>query len=119
MEDFCSLNDFESLVEKPTCSKIHENPTSIDLILTNSYFQHSNVFQTGISKSYLLIVIQLTLDFNKKVIKIVAYQDYKKIDNDKFRVLAISPLANLVYVTVKKQYLKYLIKYIQKYFQRD
>ena len=35
MEDFCSLNDLESLIKKPTCYKNHENPTCIDLILIN------------------------------------------------------------------------------------
>ena len=44
-ENFCSLNFLESLIKKPTCYKNHENPTCIDLILTNrpGYFQHSNV----------------------------------------------------------------------------
>ena len=35
MEDFCSLNNLESLIKKPTCYKNHENPTCIDIILTN------------------------------------------------------------------------------------
>ena len=35
MEDFCSSNSLESLIRKPTCYKNHENPTCIDLILTN------------------------------------------------------------------------------------
>ena len=47
MEDFCSLNNLESLISKPTCYKNHENLTCIDLIFTNrpGYFQHSNVFE--------------------------------------------------------------------------
>ena len=58
MEDFCSLNNLESLISKPTCYKNHENPTCIDLILTNrpGYFQRSNVFEAGISDFHLLIV---------------------------------------------------------------
>ena len=35
MEDFHSLDNLESLIEKPTCYKNRENPTCIDLILTN------------------------------------------------------------------------------------
>ena len=35
MEDFCSLSSLESLISKPTCYKNHENPTCVDLILTN------------------------------------------------------------------------------------
>ena len=58
MEDFCSPDNLESLIKKLTYYKIHENPTCVDLILTNrpGCFQHSNVFQTGISDFNLLIV---------------------------------------------------------------
>ena len=77
MEDFYSLNNLESLISKPTCYKNHENPTCIDLILTNrpGYFQHSNVFETGISDFYLLIVTQLKMGFQKKLPKIITYRD--------------------------------------------
>ena len=57
MEDFYSLNNLESLIKKPTCCNHNENPTCIDLILTNKpgYFQHSNLFKIGISDFHLLI----------------------------------------------------------------
>ena len=49
MEDFWSLNNLESLINKLTCYKNYENSTCIDLILTNKpdYLQNSNVFETG------------------------------------------------------------------------
>ena len=57
MEDFCSLNNLKSLIKKLTCYKNHENPSCIDLILTNrsGYFQHSNAFEIGIYDIHLLI----------------------------------------------------------------
>ena len=72
MEDFCSLNDLESLISKPTCYKKHENLTGIDLILTNrpGYFQHSDVFETGISDFHLLISTQLKMGFQNKLPKL-------------------------------------------------
>ena len=87
VEDFCSLNNLESLISKPTCYKNHENPTCIDLILTNrpGFFQHSNVFETGISDFHLLIVTQLKMGLQKKLPKIITYRDYKKFGNAKFR----------------------------------
>ena len=87
MEGFCSLNNLESLISKPTCYKYHENSTCIDLILTNrpGYFQQSNVFETGISDFHLLIVTQIKTGFQKKLPKIITYRDYKKFDNAKFR----------------------------------
>ena len=65
VEDFCSLNNLESFIKKPTCYKNHENPTCIGLILTNrpGYFQHSNVLETVISDFRLLIATQLKMDF--------------------------------------------------------
>ena len=61
MEHFCSLNNLESLIK--TWYKNYENPTCIDLIFTNrpDYFQHSNVFETGISDFHLLIATQLKM----------------------------------------------------------
>ena len=87
MEDFCSLNNLESLIKKPTCYKNHENRTCIDIILTNrpGYSQQSNVFETGISDFHLLIAIHLKMGFQKKLPKIIAYRDYKKNNNAKFR----------------------------------
>ena len=63
IEDFCFLNNLESLVKKPTCYKNYENPTCIDLILTYrlGYFQHSDVFETGISDLHLPIATQLKI----------------------------------------------------------
>ena len=68
------------LISKPTFYKNHENPTCFDLILTNrpGYFQHSNLFETGISE-------YLQMGFQKNLPKIITYRDYKKIDNAKFR----------------------------------
>ena len=45
----------------------------------------SNVFETGISDFHLLFVTQLKVGFQKKLPKIIAYRDYKKFDNAKFR----------------------------------
>ena len=78
MEEFCSMNNLESLIKKPICYKNHENPTCIvDLILANrpGYFQHSNFFETDIFDFYLLIATQLRMDFQKKLPKIIAYHN--------------------------------------------
>ena len=55
------------------------------------------------------------MGFQNKFPKIIAYRDYKKFVNAKFRVmmLTISPLINLTKVTSKKQYLIYLISMLQ------
>ena len=51
MKDFCKSYNLKSLVRVPTCFKDPENPSCIDLILTNSpfSFQSSCVIKTGLS----------------------------------------------------------------------
>ena len=85
--EFCSLNNLVNLIDKPTCYKNFENPTSIDLILTNrpTYFQHTCVLDTNISDFHLLTVTEFKMNFQKMKPKIVTYRDYKKFDNDCFR----------------------------------
>ena len=46
MTDFCKLNDFSRLIDKPTC-----------------YFQHSNAFETGPSDFHLLTVKEFKMGF--------------------------------------------------------
>ena len=55
MSEFMSLYNLENLVKQKTF-KNHENPSCIDLILTNSprSFQNSNVFETGLSDFHKL-----------------------------------------------------------------
>ena len=35
IKDFCEINNLKHLIKEPPCFKSAENPTSIDLILTN------------------------------------------------------------------------------------
>ena len=67
MIEFCELNDPSSLIDKPTCYKNFDKPACIDLLLKNkpSYFQHSNVFETGLSDLHLLTVTELMMGFQK------------------------------------------------------
>ena len=84
MEEFCSTNNLESLIKKPTCYKNHQNPTCIDLIFTNRPDHFHNVLETGISDFHLLTSTQIKMGFQKNLPKITAYHDYKKFDNAKF-----------------------------------
>ena len=72
-EAICSLNELSSLNDKQTCYKNFDNPTCIDLILTNrpNYFQHTNVFETGLSDFDVMVVTQFKMGFSKLAPKIV------------------------------------------------
>ena len=51
LNDFCNVNNLKSLNKKPTCFKNPENPSCIDLFLTNRQksFQNTSTIETGIS----------------------------------------------------------------------
>ena len=69
-------------------SKIPVSPyVCIDLFLTNqaNWFQHSNVFKTGLSNFSLLTITEFKVGFQKLSTKTVNYWDYKNFNNKKFR----------------------------------
>ena len=87
MINFCDLNGLRNLISVPTSRKKFDNPTSFDLILTNgpAYFQHSTIFETGLSDFHLLTITEFKTIFQKREPKIIQYRDYKNFDYNKFR----------------------------------
>ena len=79
MSEFCSLFNLKSLIKKPTCFKNPDNPSCIDLILTNKphSFQNSTVLETGLSDFHKLTVTLMRTSFRKKPPKVILYRDYK------------------------------------------
>ena len=67
MRDFCDSYGFKSLIKVATCFKHPENPSCIDLILTNDplSFQSSGVIETGLS------------DFNKMIVTVMKTTNQK------------------------------------------
>ena len=84
-----SSYSLRNLVKQKTCFKNPENPSCIDLILTNSPrpFQNSNVFETGLSDFHKLTTTVLKQYFPKLKPKVVNYRDYRKFHNEEFRAL--------------------------------
>ena len=56
LEDFCKLYNLTCLIKQPTCYKKAENPSCIDLILTNRprCFQNYSAIETGLSDFHKL-----------------------------------------------------------------
>ena len=91
-EGECSLKDFmeefhaKHLVKEETCFKNIENPSCIDLFLTNSYQSFQNT--TAVST-----VLKLT--FLKAEPKVIVYMDFSKFAKDDFKTkLNTNILAN-------------------------
>ena len=67
MREFCDTYNLENLIKEPTCFKSAQNPTTIDLILTNRYRSLLNSFaiETGISDHHKMTVTVLKTYFKK------------------------------------------------------
>ena len=65
VRDFCDTYDLKSLITKPTCYKTPENPTCIDLLLTNHTrsFLIFCVFETCLLVFHKMIVTVMKASF--------------------------------------------------------
>ena len=87
MTVFCYTYDLKCLIKEPTCYKNPENPSCIDLILTNNpkCFQSSCVVETGLSDFHRMTVTVMKTTFKKFEPRIIHYRDYKNFQNDQCR----------------------------------
>ena len=73
MIDFCEIYNLKNLVKDPTCFKDVENPSCVDLILTNrpKSFQKTLVAETGLLDYHKMSITVLKSYFKKNRPKIV------------------------------------------------
>ena len=81
--NFCGYYSLKSLIKKPKCFKNPDNPTCIDLILTNRQkgFQNSTIIGTGLSDFHKLTVTVLKSYFKKLNPKELICCDFKNFSN--------------------------------------
>ena len=86
MLDFCESYNLKSLIKQPTCFKNFENPSCIDLFLTNGLrsFCSSYVIGTGLCDFHKITVSVMKMHYRKLPPKIINYRDYKKFSNGNF-----------------------------------
>ena len=94
METFCESYGLKNLIKVPTCYKNPQNPSGIDLILTNSplSFQSSGVVETGLSDFHKMNATVMKTTFQKLDPKIIHYRDCRKYCKDSFREDLLSTL---------------------------
>ena len=87
MEEFMKVYNLKNLVKQPTCFKNPDNPSCIDLMLTNkSKRVHTyQIIETSISDFHKMIMTVLKVYFKKKGPTIIQYRDYKNLSNENFR----------------------------------
>ena len=79
---FLEQYDLNNLVKEPTCFKNPDNPSCIDLFITNrpSCFQHTTTLSTGLSDFHKMTVTVLRAKYIKAKAKQILFRDYKKFD---------------------------------------
>ena len=89
MTSFCTIFKLKSIVKESTCYKSPENPSCIDLFLTNCprSFNNTCLYETGLSDFHKLVVTVLRTSFEPLPPKIFKYRNCKNFDQDKFRCL--------------------------------
>ena len=87
MENFCEAYNLTNLIKDPTCFKSLENPSCIDVMLTNrsACFENSMTVETGLSDCHKMTVTVMKKYFKKREPITIIYRDYKSFDGVKFR----------------------------------
>ena len=85
LESFCETYNFSNLIKQPTCFQ-SENPTSIDLILTNKKgsFMHTKSIMNGLSDHHSIIMTMLKAKMSKLAPTKIQYRSFKDFDENAF-----------------------------------
>ena len=83
LNHFLYEHDLENLVKENTCFRSVENPSCIDLMLTNSNmsFQNTTAVFSGLSDFHKLELTVVKINFTKNIPKEIIYRDYKNFDS--------------------------------------
>ena len=119
MKDFCEMYNLTNLIKEPTCYKNADNPSSIDVMLTNKKgsFQNSIVVETGLSDHHKMTISVLNRYIKKKAPITVNYRNYNKFNETNFRNDLIWQLNtldndNINYDNFKRIFLNVLQKHV-------
>ena len=82
LSNFMQLYDLRNLVKENTCFKSVENPSCVDLFLTNCSraFQNTSAISTGISDVHKMIITVLKTKFKKAKSKEIIYRTFRNFD---------------------------------------
>ena len=114
MFEFLFKNDSKNLVQQKTCFKSTNNPSCIDLFVTNSprSFQNTTTFASGLSDFHKMISTILNSTFPKVRPKQIVYRKFKNFDLNNFKN-EIRTKMQLIdkYEIFDEEFLKVLNKY--------
>ena len=118
MHLFCNQNNLKSLNKDPSCYKNIDNPSHIDLLLTDlvKSFESACTIETGSSNFHKLVVTVLNEKHKRMPPKVIQYRDYKKIDyaifNNNLRKQTENlNFSELGFATIRKIFMEILEKF--------
>ena len=87
VNDFCNVYNLSNLIKEPTCYKNPDNPSCIDLFLTNrtKCFQSTMTMETGISDFHEMVITILNFFCKKQKPKIIHHRNYKTSNANLFK----------------------------------
>ena len=96
LSNFLRSYEAKCLIKEPTCYKNNDNPTCIDLFLTNSprNFQNTKTCANALSDFHKLVLTTLKTKFVKAKPREVTYRNYTNFDEDRFKCDLINTLQN-------------------------
>ena len=110
--DFISQYDAKNIVKEPTCFKSINNPSTIDLIVTNNprSFWSTKAFKNSLSDFHSLVTTVLNIKYIKPKPKEVTYRNYKnfKLENFQRDLLSVFSSGCLNYETFENMFLSTL-----------
>ena len=85
-KQFLELYGLKSHVHASTCFKSLNNPSSIDLILTNCYrsFQNTGILPNGLSDCHKMVITVMKTRYPKAKPRHIFYRNYKIFDKVRF-----------------------------------
>ena len=87
LSEFLNAYNAKNIVKNKTCFKSIENPSCVDSITDKpGGFQHTNVFETGISGHRKLVTTVMKAKFKKALPKYVYYRNYKNFNEQDFKL---------------------------------
>ena len=105
LSEFLNMHSAKNIVKEETCFKSIENPSCVDLFLTDkpNLFSNTSTINTGLSDCHKMVVTVLRKTFQRTQPKVVSYRDYKNFDNDLFK----SSLQNALNEINRPDYIKF------------
>ena len=105
LKDFCDAYDLKNLISAATCFQA-ENPTSLDLILTNKNrsFIKSKSVTTGISDHHSMVTTMLRTHVTRLNPVEVKYRSFRKFNENAFLSDLQSTVDNLQYDNDKESF---------------